>query len=206
MNRLIIIGASGHGKVVADLAKRCGYQEIFFLDRNPEVKSCAGYPVLGSDMMAPEIPGDVFVAIGNNAIRKAIMDSLKEREFPVLVHPSAVVAEDVEIGPGSCVMANSVLNPGAAVGKGCIVNTASSVDHDCVLSDYVHVSVGAHLCGTVCVGESTWIGAGAVVSNNVSVCGNCVIGAGAVVVKDIENAGTYVGVPARVTSGKQREQ
>ena len=81
---------------------------------------------------------------------------------------------------------------------GCIINTASSVDHDCVLSDFVHVAVGAHLCGTVTIGNATWIGAGATVSNNVNICGECTIGAGAVVVKDIIEPGTYIGVPAKL--------
>ena len=94
------------------------------------------------------------------------------------------------------IMAGAVINPYAKLGKGCIVNTCASVDHDCEVRDYVHVAVGAHLCGTVEVGAYTWIGAGATVSNNISICPECMIGAGAVVVKDIVEAGTYVGVPA----------
>ena len=94
-------------------------------------------------------------------------------------------------------MAGVVINPGAQIGKGCIINTSSSVDHDCQIEDYVHISVGAHLSGTIEVGERTWIGAGATVSNNVNICGGCTIGAGAVVVKDITESGTYVGVPAK---------
>lgn len=94
-------------------------------------------------------------------------------------------------------MAGAVINPGSRVGKGVIVNTCSSVDHDCKIGDFVHVAVGAHLAGSVEVGEASWIGAGAIVNNNLCICGSCVIGAGAVVVKDIKEAGTYVGVPAR---------
>jgi acetyltransferase-like isoleucine patch superfamily enzyme len=95
-------------------------------------------------------------------------------------------------------MAGVVINSGSVIGEGCIVNTCGSVDHDCKVDDYVHVSVDAHFCGTVTVGESTWIGAGATISNNITICGSCTIGAGAVVVKDIEEEGTYVGVPARL--------
>ena len=72
--------------------------------------------------------------------------------------------------------------------------------HDCVIGDYVHVAVGAHLCGTVNVGTETWVGAGAIISNNVNICGGCMIGAGAVVIKDIEKEGTYIGVPAKISS------
>ena len=71
------------------------------------------------------------------------------------------------------------------------------MDHDCKVGDYVHISVGSHLCGTVSVGSGTWIGAGATVSNNISICPDCMIGAGAVIVKNIDSAGTYMGVPAR---------
>lgn len=197
MNRLIIIGASGHGKVVADIAVLNGYKNIVFLDNDPEIKTCAGYPVLGPDSMTSELDGDVFVAVGNAETRKKLMERDGERSFPVLVHPSAVVAESVEISAGSVIMAGVVINPGAQIGKGCIINTSSSVDHDCQIEDYVHISVGAHLSGTIEVGERTWIGAGATVSNNVNICGGCTIGAGAVVVKDITESGTYVGVPAK---------
>lgn len=197
MNRLIIIGASGHGRVVADIAALNGYIDIVFLDNNPEIKNCVGYPVLGPDTMTSEIDGDVFVAVGNAETRKRLMERDKERSFPVLIHPSAVIAESAELGIGSVVMAGAVINPGARIGKGCIINTSSSVDHDCVVEDFCHISVGTHLSGTVTVGTGTWIGIGAIVSNNINICGGCTIGAGAVVVKDINEPGTYIGLPAR---------
>lgn len=198
MNRLIIIGASGHGKVVADIAVLNGYKDIVFLDNDPEIKTCAGYPVLGPDTMTSELDGDVFIAVGKAETRKKLMERDANRNFPVLIHPSAVVADSSEVGVGSVVMAGAVINPGARIGKGCIINTSSSVDHDCVVGDYVHISVGAHLSGTVVVGTGTWIGTGAIVSNNVNICGGCMIGAGAVVIKDIGEPGTYIGVPAKL--------
>jgi sugar O-acyltransferase (sialic acid O-acetyltransferase NeuD family) len=198
VNRLIIIGASGHGKVVADIAVLNGYRDIVFLDNDPEIKTCAGYSVLGPDTMTSELDGDVFVAVGNAETRKRLMERDKEKAFPVLIHPSAVVAKDVEIDAGSVVMAGAVINPGVIIGKGCIINTSSSVDHDCIVEDYCHVSVGAHLSGTIVVGTGTWIGAGAIVSNNINICGGCMIGAGAVVIKDINESGIYIGVPAKL--------
>lgn len=192
--KLTIIGASGHGKVVADIARLNGYSGIVFLDDDESVKECAGYPVIGKSTEAPE--GEVFVAVGNAAIRKQIMERYDERLMPVLIHPSAVIASDVKIEKGTVVMAGAVINPGTKIGRGVIVNTTSSIDHDCAVGDYVHISVGAHLCGTVHIGNSTWIGAGATISNNINICESCMIGAGAVVIKDIEVPGTYVGVPA----------
>lgn len=200
MNRLIIIGASGHGKVVADIAKKNGYQDIVFLDNDKNIKKCLDFPVLGSDSMVSDLDGDLFVAVGNSYVRKRITEREKGRFFPVLIHPDAVFADDVVIGAGSVVMAGSVINPGATIGKGCIINTCSSVDHDCFVDDYCHISVGAHLAGTVKVGKETWIGAGAIVSNNLDICGGCMIGAGAVVVKSIYEPGTYVGVPSKKIS------
>ena len=195
MNRLIIIGASGHGKVVADIAALIGYKDIVFLDDDENIKECAGYPVIGKSTEAPD--GEVFVAVGNAETRKRLMEFYKSRIQPVLIHPSAVVAESVEVAAGSVVMAGAVINPGVKIGKGCIINTSSSVDHDCVVEEFCHVSVGAHLSGTVVVGTGTWIGTGATVINNVNICGGCIIGAGAVVIKDINEPGTYVGVPAK---------
>lgn len=199
MKRLVIIGASGHGKVIADIAALNGYKDIIFLDDDETVKECAGYPVVAKTTEAPE--GEIVVAIGNAEIRKQMMEFYESRRFPVLIHPMAVVAKDVCIGKGSVVMAGAVINPGTKIGQGTIVNTASSIDHDCILGDYVHVAVGAHLCGTVTVGDNTWIGAGTIISNNIEVCANCIIGAGAVVIKSLIEAGTYVGVPATYIDG-----
>ena len=197
MNRLIIVGASGHGKVVADIAILNGYKEIVFLDNNPDISECAGFRVIGPDSMAAELDGDLFIAVGDSKVRKHLMDVNSNRYFPLLVHPDAVIAKGTAIGDGTVIMAGTVVNPGVKIGRGCIINTCSSVDHDCVIGDFVHIAVGSHLSGTVKVGNETWIGAGATVSNNVNICGRCIIGAGAVVIKDIEEEGTYIGVPAK---------
>lgn len=191
LSRLVIVGASGHGKVIADIAKLNGYDD-------EAVTECAGYPVVGSSCDFAKVEKNVVIAIGNAKIRSRIQEQYESRGFhPVtLIHPNATVADSAQIGVGSVIMAGAVINPYAKLGKGCIVNTCASVDHDCEVGDYVHVAVGAHLCGTVSIGEYTWVGAGATVSNNISICPECMIGAGAVVVKDLDEKGTYVGVPA----------
>ena len=202
--KLIIIGASGHGKVVADIAEKLHrYEEIAFLDDNAALKECMGYPVVGKsdEIEKYQNDADFFVAIGNVEIRKEVMRQLQEMRasIPTLIHPSAVIGSSVTIGQGTAVMAGAVINPDSIIGTGCIINTCASVDHDCRVGDYVHVAVGARLCGTVEVGQGTWIGAGATIKNNVRICGACVIGVGSVIVKDIEKVGTYIGVPARRT-------
>lgn len=194
--RLVIIGASGHGKVVADTARKTGYEEICFLDDNEELNECGGYPVVGRSSEWSRFEGDIFVAIGNASIRERMMEDLADRTVPVLIHPNAVIGENVTIGKGTVIVAGAIINPGATIGKGCIINTGASVDHDCKIGNFVHVSIGAHVAGTVNVGRSTWIGAGAVISNNLTICGDCMIGAGAAVINDLRTPGTYVGVPA----------
>ncbi len=199
--KIIIIGASGHGKVIADIAVQSGYEKILFLDDNPEIKECCGFPVVGTSKECVHYSEyDFIVGIGNAHDHERIQEQLESKGLHVitLIHPSAVVADSAVIQSGTAVMAGAVINPGAKIGKGCIVNTCSSVDHDCVISDYVQVSVGAHISGMVQIGARTWIGAGATVINNLSICGDCVIGAGAVVIKNIETRGTYIGVPARM--------
>ena len=197
---LIIIGASGHGKVIADIARKVGYTKIAFLDDDVYKTACAGHPVVGTSKEAAKFAGrDFIVAIGSCAVRQKVQTVLEGQgmQITTLIHPNAVVADDVAIGAGSVVMAGAVINPETTIGKGCIINTGATVDHDNRIEDFVHISVGSHLAGTVLVGEGTMVGAGAVISNNVQVCKGCMIGAGAVVVRNIETAGTYVGVPAR---------
>lgn len=197
---LIIVGAGGQGRVVADIAERVGYQTVAFLDDACTGEVC-GYPVLGrvEDFATYRDKGDLFVAIGGNAARRRVTAMLREAglTLPALVHPSAVLGKGVTLGQGTVVMAGAVINPWAIVGEGVILNTGSSVDHDCRVGDFAHVSVGAHLCGTVTVGKEAFLGAGSTLVNNVSVCDGVTVGAGAVVIHDITEKGTYVGVPAR---------
>ena len=190
--RLLIIGASGHGRVCADIAEKMKlWDEIVFADDNPPAEF--PYQIIGGSNIA--WTEDCFIGIGSSAVREKLS---KGRNLVTLIHPNAVIGERVKIGGGTVVMAGAVINPDVVLGIGVIVNTCASVDHDSVVDDFVHISVGAHLCGTVHVGSHTWVGAGATVKNNVNICGACVIGAGAVVVKDISESGTYMGVPAKM--------
>lgn len=198
--KLTIIGASGHGRVIADIARLNGYDEIEFLDDNKSLKKCGPYPVVGTTDSVYNVNTDLFIGIGNSAIRKRYMEQFSKNRFVTLIHPKAVVAEDVAIGRGSVIMAGSVVNPGTVLGDGVIINTCSSVDHDCIIESYVHIAVGAHVCGSVKIGESTWIGAGATISNCISICDNCTIGIGAAVIQNIFEQGTYVGVPVHKIS------
>lgn len=202
MKSIAIMGASGHCKVVADLALLNGYDDIVFVDKNPEIDMLGEYPVADEDMDLDyyiEKKYDFVVGIGDAGIRRKVQEMLEARGVNVvtLIHPAAVVAYDVEIGAGTVVMAGAVVNPGTTIGKGCIINTSSSVDHDNVIGDYCHISVGSHTAGTVTMGDNCWLGIGAIVSNNIDICSDVFMGAGTVVVKNLTVAGRYFGIPAR---------
>jgi sugar O-acyltransferase (sialic acid O-acetyltransferase NeuD family) len=203
MNRkLLIIGASGHGKVVADIAKKISkWDSIAFLDDDENKTQAMNIKVIGkiSDVYKYIDDYDIFVGIGNNYTRERIQEHLEKlgANIPILIHPEAILSEDVEVKQGTVIMAGAIINCSTRIGKGCIINTGVTIDHDNIIEDYVHISPGANLAGTVIVGAKTWIGIGSVVSNNVNITSNCIIGAGALVIKDIKEAGTYVGVPVR---------
>lgn len=196
---LLILGGGGHGRAVADIAEKLNrYEKIAFLDDKADKVS--DYEVLGktSDFIKFTDSAEFFVAVGNAAVREKLMCELKNggAEIATLIHPSAVIGKNSVIGEGSVVMAGAVVGVDTAIARGVIINTCASVDHDNKIEDYVHIAVGAHLCGTVSVGKNTWIGAGATVINDVNICSGAYLGAGAVAIKDITESGTYVGVPA----------
>ncbi len=201
MNKqVIIIGAGGHGKVVADIIEKSGDKVYGFLDDNLTAKEFCGFPVLGSVCEYKKYADNAqfVIAIGNADVRHDITQKLGKAKIYTAIHPAAVISEiATAVGEGTVIMANAVVNPSAHIGKHCIINTSAVVEHDNYIGDFSHISVGAKLGGTVAIGAHTWVGIGATVSNNVTVCDHCVIGAGAVVIHNIKESGTYVGVPAR---------
>tara|TARA_R110000764_G_C11021414_1_gene384197 strand:+ start:2417 stop:3034 length:618 start_codon:yes stop_codon:yes gene_type:complete len=203
MKRLAIVGASGHGKVVADSAELSGWDEIvFFDDAWPARTSIAGWPVEGNtDAMLARVNEfqGVVVAIGNNTIRRDKSNRLVLAGVNLvsIIHPSATISRYAQLGQGTVVLAGTVVNMDARLGIGCIVNTGACVDHDCVLGDFVHVSPRAALAGGVIVGDKSWIGIGAVVRPLVRIGRDVQVGAGAAVVSDVPDDATFVGVPAR---------
>jgi len=203
LKRLAILGASGHGKVVADTAESCGWSSIsFFDDAWPDVKLNGVWSVVGNTQSLLDQLADfdgVVVAIGNNRIRYEKMLQLESAGALLvpLIHPSAVVSKYASIGKASVVFAGCVVNVGCRVGKGCILNTACTVDHDAVLGDAVHISPGAHLAGGVTVGDRSWVGIGASVRQMIAIGSDVMIGAGAAVVAHVPDGETVVGVPAR---------
>ena len=199
--RLAIIGAGGHGRVVADAAERLGWTVAFFDDHAEG--AVAGWPVIGpvSALFAlPEQVDGIIVAIGNNRVRLELTHRLiaAEMPVPVIVHPAATVSSRASLGAGTFLAAGAVVNIGARIGLASLVNTGATVDHDCIVADGVHLSPGVHLSGTVTIGERTWLGTGSSVRNNLVIGRDAVIGVGSAVVANVPDGVVAQGVPARV--------
>ena len=200
--KLAVVGAGGHGKVVAATALAARWTKIVFLDDEAEGE-VIGLPIVGgTDLLGMSLrPAeyDVAIAVGSNTARARLHRRFAAMGFnpPVIVHPTAVIAPNVEIGAGSVVFAQAVVQPDSRIGEGAIINTAATVDHDCRLGGFVHISPGAHLAGGTQVGNGAWVGIGACTRQQVRIGKNAVVGAGAVVVKDISDGLTVAGNPAK---------
>lgn len=177
---MYLYGASGHAKVIIDILRANNEKIEALFDDNETITHLLDYPVLRSS----QARGPLIVSIGNNKIRAELVSSLNV-SFGKAIHPSAIVSDYADVGEGSVVMQGAILQSGARVGRHCIINTGASVDHECTIDDFVHISPHSTLCGNVCVGEGTWIGAGSVVIPGVKIGKWSVIGAGSVVTRDI---------------------
>ncbi len=202
MKELIIFGAGGHAKVVADLAIQTGYKIRGFLDDHPTAPSCLDYPILGCIEDCLNFPkADFALGIGNNAVRKRIMEQF-HLNFPILIHPRATVSPFSTVGAGTVVMAGAIVNACATIGQGCVINTAAVVEHDCTIGDFTLLAPHSTVCGGTSIGSECWIGAGSTVNNGLQICNAATVGSGAAVTKSITQAGTYVGVPAKIRNGE----
>ena len=195
---IVLIGGSGHAKVVIDCIRASGGNVFGILDDGiPAGTQVLGVPVLGVCAEWPEYQDHPFlIAIGSNRVRRMLAEKMNVR-WATVVHPRATVSPYAQLGEGTVVMPRAVINACATVGKHCIINTGAVAEHDNLLGDYVHLSPNAALGGTVEIGAGTHIGIGACVRNNIHICKDCTVGAGAAVVKDITAPGTYIGTPTR---------
>jgi sugar O-acyltransferase (sialic acid O-acetyltransferase NeuD family) len=212
MKRLLIVGASGHARVVADIARRMGSFEIIGVCNRSGTGELEGIPVIARDVDVPALwQREAFdlacIAIGDNWDRARAVEIITQKEpevaFATLIHPRAVVADPASVGEGTVVMAGAVVNPGAVIGRHAVLNTNCSVDHDCQIGDFASVSPGAALGGNVKLGYCSFVGIGAAVNQGISMGNHTVIGAGAVVVRDLGDRLVAVGVPAREVRSRE---
>ena len=206
MKKLAILGASGHGCVIADIALQSGWDEIvFFDDAFPEKTQVKAWPVSGNtDMLVANLAAydGVVVGIGHNRVRQQKMNLLLERQAPLvsIIHPSAVISTFAQIGVGSVVMPLAIINIGTTIGNACIVNSSAVVEHDCQIGDAVHIGPNAALGGGVRIAMGAWIGIGANIRHLESIGEYATVGAGATVVSTVAAHSTVVGTPARIIS------
>lgn len=207
---LLIVGCGGHGRVVADAAIELGFERIAFLD---DAASTAAPPpgthVLGGVSMIAELVSDwpvAIAAIGSNEARLGLFDTLRQQGFqtPCIVHPSAILSRTAVLDDGVFIAAGAVIGVSTQIGAATIVNTGARIDHDCRVGQACHVAPGATLSGNVTVGERTWLGTGCSVRQGIAIGDGVMVGVGAAVVSDLQSAGTYVGVPARLRDGRIR--
>jgi UDP-N-acetylbacillosamine N-acetyltransferase len=187
MSALYIYGASGHGMVLADIARACNYTDIKFVDDGN-----MDYPNF-NDLI---FQGDekFIIGIGNNQVRAKLQERLNTKNFTIisLIHPSAIISPSVSIGIGTVIMPHVVVNAQSNIGNGVILNTGCIIEHECIIGDYAHISPSVALAGNVCIGVKTQIGIGSCIIQGIQVGESSLIGAGSVVVKDIgENRIAY---------------
>jgi sugar O-acyltransferase (sialic acid O-acetyltransferase NeuD family) len=204
--RVLVYGASGHGKVVADILRASYIEVAGFIDDDFRSATCEilGLEVLGNrDWLADSAksgPVAVALGIGDNSARQKVAQNCMAGGIALVtaIHPAATVAPSAQIGSGAVVMAAAVINPDAQVGAGAIINTGAIVEHDCRVGDFAHLSPKAAMGGCAQLGNLSWLGIGATIIHGVKVGAGTIIGAGAAVVRDIPDDVIAVGVPARV--------
>ena len=213
MKEIMIIGAGGHAKVIIDIIlqrKKILNDNLVIkgiLDdtfKGNEEKKIFGIPIVGKINKILELSSDIYyiIAIGNNGVRKKIAQNYEKIKYITLIHPKAVIAENVSINIGTVLMAGSIVNPYTKIGKHCIINTGSIIEHDNIIKDYVHISPGATLCGGVIVEEETWIGSGSTIIQGLIIGRKSTIGAGTVIIRNIQSFSKIVGNPAKYIKNK----
>lgn len=200
-----LYGASGHGKVVAEILRSNGIDDLCFLDDAIKSEpSLLSIPILTSSEFKPnEI---LILTIGDNSIRKLLANKMQMANFGNAFHPSAIISKTAEIGKGTVIMPNCVINSSSSIGNHVIINTAANIDHDCIIEDYAHICPNSALAGNVHIGEGTQIGIGSQVIQGVKIGKWCTIGAGSVVINDVPDFATVVGNPARVIKVNKRNE
>lgn len=201
--KVFLLGGGGHATVVADVVANSALSKNYvagiFDNFLPMGKDKLGVPVLGplSDWKEYKEQGNFIIAIGDNQLRSKVASSMESKYFETVIHSSAVIGKNVQVGAGTVIMPGVVINANVSIGCHVIINSGAVIEHDCIIRDFSHVSPNATLCGNVDIGKMVWIGAGATIIPKVKVNDRVTIGAGAVVVSEIQEKGTYIGCPAK---------
>lgn len=191
-----ILGTGGHAKVIIDAVILSGNAVSGLFDDDSEKwgSSFGNCQIKGA--IDNTITGLSVIAIGNNRIRKKIQTAISNAKWKTVIHPTAIIAEDVIIGEGTVIMAGAIIQAGTVIGAHCIINTGACIDHDCIIEDFVHIAPNCSLAGGIKIGEGTFVGIGSSIIQNKIVGSWTTVGAGSVVIQDIPDNCIAVGVPA----------
>jgi sugar O-acyltransferase (sialic acid O-acetyltransferase NeuD family) len=214
--RVLILGAGGHGRVVLDILQQAGRHEVAgFLDNNAAMhgRRIDGVPVLGPIDAAARLAvecdaGAAVIAIGDNGVRRGLARRVERLglELVSAVHPSATLAHNARIGRNVVIAAGVVACAHVQIGDSVILNTGCIVDHQTMIGEGVHVCPGVRIAGRVKVEAGVFIGIGATVVPLVTLGCESIIGAGSVVLDDVPPMATVVGVPARVIKSPSADE
>lgn len=202
MKKIIIMGAGGHGQVVADALKQMEVAEpVAFVDEDRELhgKKIMGIPVPGGNAAISSINHDgIVIALGDNALRKRIFNELRDagENLFTVIHPSAIIAPDVEIGEGCMILAGAVINTQAEIKDNTIINTNSTIEHHNQIGPHAHIAPGSTLGGEVVIGEEAMVGIGATVLPRIRIGEKSILGGGSTAIKDIPGNAKAAGIPA----------
>jgi sugar O-acyltransferase (sialic acid O-acetyltransferase NeuD family) len=209
VKKVIIIGSSGHSKVIIDIFEKEGkYEVVGLLTESKETGGgVLGYMVIREDNDLPDLivkyPNcAVFIAIGDNWVRKLVRDKIVDLipniEFASTIHPSAQIGKNVEIGKGVAIMAGAIINSGTIIEDFTIINTKASIDHDSKMLNFSSLAPNVTTGGNVTVGEFSLISIGAIIKERVFIGNHVIIGAGALQLKNCGDNLIMYGRPAKV--------
>lgn len=203
MNRLVIIGYSGHSYVCIETALLSGFEVVGYFDIEEKFMNPYNINYLGSENNLIKSDTNLFIAIGNNNLRHQVFEKLcLNNYFSTLIHPTCFISSTTSISSNVLISAGAIVNAHAKIGHGCIINTSSIIEHECDIDDFVHIAPGAVLAGNVKIGKRSFIGANAVVKQGLTIGEDVIVGAGSIIINDIPSNSTVVGNPGIIIKTK----
>ena len=196
--KTFLYGASGHAKVIIEILENNNIDIAGLFDDNRNIKELIDYKCFGELDLAILENNELIVSIGDNKIRKQIVEKYPQVNYGIAIDKSANISRRASIDKGTVIMQGVSINSSVNIGKHCIINTNTSIDHDCKIGDFVHISPNVALAGNIQIEKGTHIGTGVNIIPNLKIGKYCIIGAGAVIINDIPDYSVVVGNPGKI--------